>query len=72
MSTVIRVEKNREYVVMNKISDENIALMAENMSDEDQKAFREFLDTYFVGVGGNNNLGDGMGTATGGRRIVIE
>ena len=65
---------NGEYVITNKISDENIALMSENMSDEDQKEFRQFIDTYFVNVGsnnygGNNNNGE---LATGGRRIVVE
>ena len=54
-----------EYVIKNRISDENIALMKENMSDEDQKLFEEYLEEYFGGVGGyvasNTN-----------RRIVID
>ena len=54
-----------EYVIKNRISDENIALMKENMSDEDQKLFEEYLEEYFGGAGGyvasNTN-----------RRIVID
>ena len=39
------------YVVTNKISDENIRLMKENMSVEDQEAFEQFLSEYFGNVG---------------------
>ena len=49
---------NGEYVIKNKISDENIKEMKENMTAEDQDAFEEFLNTYF-----------GMATS---RRIVID
>lgn len=55
-----------EYVITNKISDENIALMKENMSDEDQKAFDEFLAEFFGGVGG------GYVASNTNRRIVID
>ncbi|MBQ9314339.1 MAG: pilus assembly protein CpaF [Clostridia bacterium] len=36
-----------EYVVTNRISDENIAEMRENMSEEDKFAFDKFIDEYF-------------------------
>ncbi len=55
-----------QYVVTNKISDENIALMRENMSEEDQKAFDEFLAEFFGGVGG------GYVASNTNRRIVID
>ena len=43
------------------------------MSDEDQKEFRQFIDTYFVNVGSNNFGGNNnRELATGGRRIVVE
>ena len=40
--------------------------MMENMSEEDQVEFRNFLDTYFTGIGNNSNA------SAGGRRIVVE
>ena len=50
------------YVVKNKISDENIALMRENMSEEDQVAFDEFLREYFGNIGNQTNN----------RRVIVE
>ena len=53
------------YVVTNKISDENIRLMKENMSVEDQEAFEQFLSEYF------GNVGIASDTAPT-RRVIVE
>ncbi|MBQ9267765.1 MAG: Flp pilus assembly complex ATPase component TadA [Clostridia bacterium] len=58
--------ENGHYVVKNKISDENIALMKENMSEEDQTAFEEFLREYFSGIGGPAVSGGST------RRVIVE
>lgn len=55
-----------EYVITNKISDENIALMKENMSDEDQKEFDKYLAEFFGGNGGT------YVASNTNRRIVID
>ena len=54
--------ENGHYVVKNKISDENIKLMKENMSAEDQIAFEDFLRQYFSSIGSESS----------GRRVVVE
>ncbi len=53
------------YVVTNKISDENIKLMKENMSLEDQEAFEQFLSEYFGNVGIASD-------ETSTRRVIVE
>ena len=59
---------NGEYEVCHKISQNNIDEMSENMSPEDQVAFREYLNTYFSGV----DVVDPNAMPTGGRRIIVE
>lgn len=59
---------NGEYEVCHKISENNIREMSDNMSPEDQVAFREYLNTYFAGV----DAVDPNVVATGGRKIIVE
>ena len=59
---------NGEYEVCHKISKANIEAMEENMSPEDQVAFREYLNTYFSGV----DSVDPNAMPTGGRKIIVE
>ena len=58
--------ENGHYVIKNKISDENVALMRENMSEEDQIAFDEFLREYFGNIGGPAVSGSSA------RRVIVE
>ncbi len=59
---------NGEYEVCHRISDNNVQEMSDNMSPEDQVAFREYLNTYFSGV---DAAGEDI-VATGGRKIIVE
>lgn len=57
-----------EYHVCHRLSDRNIEEMSENMSPEDQQAFREYLDTYFSDV--DNGVSSNAGY--GARKIIVE
>ncbi len=59
---------NGEYQICHKISEANITAMKDAMSPEDQKAFDDYLDTYFAGV----DVQDFGAVAAGGRRIIVE
>ncbi len=43
-----------QYVIKNRISQENIDAMRENMEEEDQRAFDEFCNDYFSAAGGSS------------------
>ena len=57
-----------EYQVCHRISDANVEAMKENMSPEDQRAFENYIDTYFQGVD-VRSFDDGT---TGRKRIIVE
>ena len=59
---------NGEYQVCHKISPANIEAMKDSMSPEDQKAFDEYLDTYFSGI----DVQDYGSVAAGGKKIIVE
>ncbi len=56
--------ENGHYVIKNRISDENLKLMRENMSVEDQTAFDDFINEFFRNVRQDGN--------TSSRRVVVE
>ena len=57
--------ENGHYVIKNKISDENIKLMKENMSAEDQDAFENYLAEFF----GSTGIVEGESPS---RRVIVE
>ena len=59
---------NGEYQICHKISPANIEAMKDAMSPEDQKAFDDYIETYFSGV----DVQDYGAVASGGRRIIVE
>ncbi len=58
-----------EYKIMHRISDANVNAMCENMSPEDQKEFRQFIDDFFADVDVGTNDGQ---VGYGARRIIVE
>ena len=58
-----------EYQIMHRISDANIQAMSENMSPDDQKDFKEFIDEFFAGVDGATDEGN---VGYGSRKIIVE
>jgi pilus assembly protein CpaF len=58
-----------EYHIKHRISQANIDAMSENMSPDDQRAFKEFLDDFFAGV--DEDM-EGERAGFGSRRIIVE